>query len=43
MAVGLVAVAVVVVVALFVVSLYNRLVRLRNGVENAFSSAWTCS
>lgn len=35
MAVGLV---VAVVVALFVVSLYNRLVRLRNGVENALSS-----
>lgn len=30
--------AVAVVLLLFVVSLYNRLVRLRNGVENAFSS-----
>jgi LemA protein len=38
LAVGLVVVAVAVVVALVVVSLYNRLVRLRNGVENAFSS-----
>lgn len=30
--------AIAVVVLLFVISLYNRLVRLRNGVENAFSS-----
>jgi LemA protein len=38
MSVGLVAVIVVAVVALLVISLYNRLVRLRNGVENAFAS-----
>jgi LemA protein len=38
MSVGLIAAIVVAVVALFVISLYNRLVRLRNGVENAFAS-----
>ena len=38
MSVGLVAGVVAVVAVLFVISLYNRLVRLRNGVENAFSA-----
>ena len=38
MFVGLIVAVVAVVVALFVISLYNRLVRLRNGVENAFAS-----
>jgi LemA protein len=38
MSVGLVVAVAAVVVALFVISLYNRLVRLRNGVENAFAS-----
>jgi LemA protein len=38
MSVGLVAGVVAVVVVLLVISLYNRLVRLRNGVENAFSA-----
>ena len=38
MYVGLVVAVVAVVVALFVIPLYNRLVRLRNGIENAFAS-----
>jgi LemA protein len=38
MSAGLVVIVVAAVLLLFVVTLYNRLVRLRNGVENAFSS-----
>ena len=38
MSAGLVTVIVVAAILLFVITLYNRLVRLRNGVENAFSS-----
>jgi len=38
MSAGLVTAVVVAAVALFVVTLYNRLVRLRNGVENAFAA-----
>ena len=37
MSTGIVVGIVVVVILLFVISAYNRLVRLRNGVENAFS------
>ena len=37
MSVGLVAAVIAVVVALFVIPLYNRLVRLRNRVEDAFA------
>lgn len=38
MSAGLVVAVVVAAVALFVITLYNRLVRLRNGVENAFAA-----